>query len=73
MSPLPRPEVYGISGDVGRYLRDLVSKMELADRQNLKVGREIELGEGRVVVRSPNGSRYEITVDNSGVVGTTAL
>ena len=35
--------------------------------------RDIEVGAGRVIIRSPNGTRYAITVSNAGVLGATAL
>lgn len=46
--------------------------LELADAQNLKRGEDIEMSEGRLILRSPDGTRYAVTVDNAGVLGTEA-
>lgn len=47
--------------------------LELADMQNHKRGRDIEVGAGRVIIKSPDGTRWEITVSNAGVVGASAV
>lgn len=51
----------------------LRTDLEREDQDNLKRGRDIEMGDGRVIITSPNGSRWALTVDNAGVVGTEAL
>ncbi len=47
--------------------------IEQADYMNHKKNQDIEVGDGRVIIKSPNGSRYEILVDNSGNLSTNAL
>jgi hypothetical protein len=48
--------------------------IEQADVLNRKVGATIELGQTeRIIIRSPNGSRYYLTVSNAGVVGATFI
>lgn len=47
--------------------------IEQADYMNHKKNQDIEVGDGRVIIKSPNGSRFEILVDNSGNVSTNAL
>ena len=47
--------------------------IEQADALNHKKNQDLEVGAARLVIKSPNGTRYSITVDNSGVLGTTAL
>jgi hypothetical protein len=47
--------------------------IELADLQNHKRGRDVEIGNARLIVRSPDGTRWEITVSDAGVVGATSL
>lgn len=49
--------------------------IELADRHNHKRGQDVEIGANgeRLIITSPNGSRWEVTVDNAGALGTTAL
>ena len=44
-----------------------------ADRQNLKRGQDIEMGDARLILRSPDGTRWKITVSDAGVVGATSL
>lgn len=64
----PAPPGYG-RGDLDRTRRQI----EQADAQNLKKGQDIEVGSSRVILTSPNGTRYALTVDNAGVLGTVAV
>jgi hypothetical protein len=43
--------------------------LEIEDTHNLKVG----IAVGKLVLQSPNGARWQITVSNAGVIGATAL
>lgn len=60
-----------------RYSPDLAREtnraLESEDSRNLKRGRDIEMQDGRVILKSPNGTRYAITVDNAGALSTTAV
>lgn len=47
--------------------------VELADLQNHKRNRDVEIGVGRLILTAPNGTRYSVTVDNSGVLSAVAL
>lgn len=47
--------------------------LELADKQNFKRNQDVEIGLARLILTSPNGSRYSITVDNAGVISATAI
>jgi hypothetical protein len=47
--------------------------LESNDLSNRKKGADIELLADRLILRSPDGARWAITVDNAGVVGATAL
>lgn len=48
--------------------------LEQADAQNLKRLADIEMVDPqRLILRSPNGTRYKITVSNTGVLSATAL
>lgn len=49
------------------------SLIERADEQNHKRGRDVEIHPGRLILTSPNGARWSITVDNSGTVSASAL
>lgn len=51
-------------------LRNLI---ERADVQNRKKGQDIEVLGARLILTSPNGTRYSVTVDNLGNLSTTAL
>lgn len=56
-----------------RNLTEMARQIEQADSMNYKRDRDVEIGDNRVILTSPNGSRYALTVDNAGVIGTTAL
>jgi hypothetical protein len=56
-----------------RNLTEMARQIEQADAMNYKRDRDLEIGDNRVILTSPNGSRYALTVDNAGVIGTTAL
>ena len=49
------------------------SLIERADADNLKKGRDIEVSPGRLIIKSPNGSRWSITVSNAGAISAVAL
>lgn len=45
------------------------SAVEREDARNLKKGGNILVGKGALVLTAPNGSLWQITVSNSGVLG----
>lgn len=48
--------------------------LQEADQQNIKTRRDIYLVQGeRLILKSPNGTKYALEVDNSGVLSTTAV
>jgi len=47
--------------------------IEQADQLNHKRNQDVEVGDARLILKSPNGTRYSITVDNSGNLRATAL
>tara|TARA_R110000787_G_scaffold168202_1_gene281083 strand:- start:224 stop:430 length:207 start_codon:yes stop_codon:yes gene_type:complete len=47
--------------------------IELGDTQNLKKDGDLEVGNGRLILTSANGTRYKLTVDNSGNLGTATI
>jgi hypothetical protein len=49
------------------------SLIERADAENHKRNRDIEVSPGRLIIKSPNGTRYSIEVSNVGVISATAL
>lgn len=49
------------------------SMVEQADAENHKRNRDIEVSPGRLIIKSPNGTRYSITVSNTGTITATAI
>lgn len=47
--------------------------IEKADEQNHKRNRDVEIGNGRLILTSPNGARWSITVSNAGAISATSL
>ena len=66
-----------LSNSPDRYSRDaqsrLQSQVEQADRENRKQGRDIEVFPARLILTSPNGTRYQILVSDAGVLSTGAV
>jgi hypothetical protein len=49
-------------------------QLEQEDAHNFKRDRDVELAGGpRLILRSPDGSRWSITVSNVGVISAVAL
>ena len=42
------------------------------DARNRKKGANVDIGKAQLILTAPNGTRYKITVDNSGNLGTAA-
>tara|TARA_S200002703_G_scaffold30885_1_gene26903 strand:- start:134 stop:340 length:207 start_codon:yes stop_codon:yes gene_type:complete len=57
----------------GPQLREAFATIEQEDQLNHKRLQDVEVGDARLILKSPNGTRYSITVDNSGNLGATAL
>jgi frataxin-like iron-binding protein CyaY len=47
--------------------------IETADRQNRKINADVEISSSKLILTSPNGSRYSVVVSNLGVLSATAL
>lgn len=47
--------------------------LEQEDRRNRKVGADVEIGGERLILRSPNGDRWSVTVGNAGALTATLL
>jgi hypothetical protein len=49
-------------------------ELESADRSNFKHFEDVDLANNeRLILPSPNGTRYSLTVTDAGVLGTTAV
>lgn len=48
--------------------------LEAADRMNRKKGQDVEVaGDERLILSSPDGTRWSITVSNAGAISATSL
>jgi len=62
------PDFYSASGE-----RERNRQIEQADAGNHKRNSDLEVGDGRLIMTSANGTRYVMTVDNAGAWVATAL
>lgn len=65
--PLPPPS-YRRDAELERN-----RQIELADLENLKSNRDIDPGFGRIILTSPDGTRYALTVSNTGTLSAVAI
>lgn len=56
-----------------RFEESKSAEIERELKRSHKKNENLELGSTAIIMTSPNGTRYKLTVDNSGVLGTTAL
>jgi hypothetical protein len=56
-----------------RFEESKSTEVERELKRSHKKNENLELGATAIIMTSPNGTRYKLTVDNSGVLGTTAL
>lgn len=47
--------------------------LEQEDRRNRKVGADVEIGHERLVLTSPDGTRWTVAVSDAGVLSATAI
>lgn len=61
----------------GQYSREreveVVRQVEQADGENHKKNRDVEIGQGRLILTSPDGTRWSIEVSNAGAISATSL
>lgn len=48
-------------------------QIERADAENHKRGRDVEVHPGRLILTSPNGTRWVISVSDAGAISATAI
>jgi len=53
--------------------QDTRSRIVTEDANNLKKNTRIYLGSGSIVLKSPNGTQWEMSVDNTGALIMTSL
>lgn len=51
----------------------MIRQIEQADQLNHKRNRDVEIGKGRVILASPDGTRYALAVSNAGVLTAVAV
>lgn len=68
MKLVPPPNSYNRATEVERN-----RQIEQADKQNHKKGRDVEIGSGRLIISSPNGSRFRVTVADDGTLSAIAI
>jgi hypothetical protein len=47
--------------------------IELADQDNRKTTQDVEISKQRLILTSPDGTRWNITVSNAGTISATSL
>ena len=52
---------------------DVQVRLEAEDQRSHKRGRDIEVSPARLILTSPNGTRYSVTVDNAGAISTSVV
>ena len=55
------------------YQTRLNTTLKTADDLNRKRGTDIELVQERLILRSPNGTRYKVTVSDAGVLSAVPM
>lgn len=55
------------------FLRESFRILERMDGNNFKKNQDLEIGQNRVILMSPNGTRYALVVDNAGVLSTVVV
>lgn len=55
------------------HQREVSARLEQEDAQNRKKGRDVEIGSARLILTSPNGTRYAVAVDNTGILSTSVV
>ena len=55
-------------------LNDIVLPLKVLEEiDNHKKRQDIEVGDARLILKSPDGTRYSVTVDNSGNLSASSL
>jgi len=62
------PDQYSAS-----YQSSINLDLEQSDELNHKKNQDVEVGAARLILRSPNGTRYSVTVDNSGTLSAASI
>lgn len=66
---LPRPGAQYSQTDEANARQEI----EKADGQNMKIRQDVNISKRRLILQSPDGNLWSVTVGNTGTLGTTAL
>jgi len=55
------------------FQRRIHHELELADADNRKRLQDVEVHPARLILRSPNGTRYSVTVSNAGALAAVVI
>jgi len=55
------------------FLRESFRILERMDGNNFKKNQDLEIGQNRVILTSPNGTRYALVVSNTGALSTVVV
>lgn len=55
------------------FMRQVFRILEVEDMKNRKTGENIELAGNALILTSPNGTRYQVIVNNVGVLSTVPV
>lgn len=66
--PFPRPSGLSHAEEVERN-----RQIEMADKMNHKRGQDVEIEPGRLILTSPDGTRWSVTVSNAGAISATSI
>lgn len=53
-----------------QFMRESFRILERMDGNNFKKNQDLEIGQNRVILMSPNGTRYALVVSNTGALST---
>jgi hypothetical protein len=56
-----------------RWASDLKRELDIESGLTLKRDSDVEVGAGRLLLRSPDGTVWNVTVDDTGTLSATAL
>ena len=56
-----------------QFLRETFRILERMDNNNFKKNQDLEIGQNRIILVSPNGTRYALVVSNTGALSTVVV
>lgn len=55
------------------FLRESFRILERMNEQNYKRNQDLEINDNRIILKSPNGTRYALVVNNAGALSTVVV